>query len=59
MDTHPPTARVHLGEGVWLTLRAARLDGRAAQASDRDIVVTIEETTPPERMSLVRPLPRG
>jgi len=44
VDTHPATARVHLADGLWLTLRAARLE--------RDIAVTIEESTPAERMAL-------
>jgi DNA-binding CsgD family transcriptional regulator len=51
VDTNPPKARVHLGEGLWLTLRAARLED-ALPMEDRDIVVTIEESTPPERVSL-------
>ena len=25
-DTHPPSARVHLRDGLWVTLRAARID---------------------------------
>lgn len=51
VDAHPPMARVHLAAGVWLTLRAARLEG-GARPADRDIVVTIEESTPVERVSL-------
>jgi DNA-binding CsgD family transcriptional regulator len=51
VDAHPPWARAHLGDGVWSTLRAARLDG-PGPAADRDIAVTIEEATAAERLSL-------
>jgi DNA-binding CsgD family transcriptional regulator len=44
VDDHQPSARVHLSDGLWLTLRAARI--RA------DIAVTIEESTPAERLDL-------
>lgn len=44
VDEHPPTTRVHLGDGRWLTLRAARIGA--------DIAVTIEEASPMERISL-------
>ncbi|WP_412542719.1 helix-turn-helix transcriptional regulator [Longispora sp. K20-0274] len=45
VDGNPPSARVHLEGGLWLTLRAARIGGR-------DIAVTIEETPPGERVTL-------
>jgi DNA-binding CsgD family transcriptional regulator len=51
VDTHPPTARVHLADGLWLTLRAARLENDL-RGPDPDIAVTIEESTPAERVSL-------
>jgi len=51
VDVHPPTTRVHLAAGVWLTLRAARI-GTTLPAIDRDIAVTIEASTPAERMTL-------
>jgi DNA-binding CsgD family transcriptional regulator len=51
VDAHPPTARVHLAGGLWLTLRAARLE-EALPPSRRDIAVTIEESTPTERISV-------
>ena len=51
IDDHPPTSRVHLGGGVWLTLRAARVDAEGS-STDRDIAVTIEMTSPSERRSL-------
>ena len=49
VDAHPPSARVHLSGGVWVTLRAARLGGADG---DGDIAVTIEETSPDQRVSL-------
>jgi hypothetical protein len=51
VDGNPPLARVHLGGGHWLTLRAARID-TAQPLPDRDIAVTIEPTTPADRVSL-------
>ncbi len=49
MDHHSPSSRVHLADGVWLTLRAARLS--QAGVAD-DIAVTIERTSPGERLDL-------
>jgi DNA-binding CsgD family transcriptional regulator len=51
VDDHPPSARVHLGDGTWRTLRAARI-GDSTPVADRDIAVTIEHTSPAARMSL-------
>jgi DNA-binding CsgD family transcriptional regulator len=48
VDGHPAQARVHLGRGSWLTLRAARLGGPHPEA-ERDIVVTMETSSPGER----------
>ena len=49
VDDHSPSSRVHLADGVWLTLSAARL----AQAGVGDeIAVTIERTSPRERLDL-------
>ncbi len=42
---------MHLGGGVWLTLRAARVDA-ADPPADQDIAVTIELTPPVERRTL-------
>lgn len=47
VDANPAMARVHLAEGVWLTLRAARLE-----ADVPTIAVAIEETSPAERVEL-------
>jgi DNA-binding NarL/FixJ family response regulator len=50
VDSHPPRARVHLGEGIWLTLRAARMV--AGDVEQADIAVTLEPTSTTERMAL-------
>jgi DNA-binding CsgD family transcriptional regulator len=52
VDDHPPSARVHLAGGVWVTVRAARM-GETAPANDRDIAVTIESASPEERTELL------
>ena len=51
VDSNQPVARVHLGGGRWLTLRAARLDSPQPVA-ERDIAVSIETTAPGGRVSL-------
>jgi DNA-binding CsgD family transcriptional regulator len=51
VDPNPPWARVHLPRGLWLTLRAARI-GNAESGRDRDIAVTIEQTSPGDRVAL-------
>ena len=51
VDPNVPSARVHLSDGLWVTLRAARI-GDTGPAGQRDIAVTIEETPPPERVDL-------
>jgi DNA-binding NarL/FixJ family response regulator len=51
VDQHPPTARVHLSGGVWLTLRAARI-GAAGPIDQQDIAVAIEAVPAADRMSL-------
>lgn len=51
VDDHPALARTQLVGGVWLTFRAARVDS-GASAGERDIAVTIEPTTMPERRML-------
>jgi DNA-binding CsgD family transcriptional regulator len=50
-DSNPPSARVHLRQGVWVTVRAARIDGPGSW-QEHDIAVTIEESSPPERVDL-------
>lgn len=44
VDDHPPVARVHIGDGDWVTLRAARIDD--------GIAVTIEACSSAERLDL-------
>ena len=44
VDRHPALARMHMSDGLWVTLRAARLG--------TDIAVSIEETAPAERVSV-------
>ena len=51
VDSNPPSARVHLRQGVWVTVRAARIGGPGSSL-EHDIAVTIEESTPPERVDL-------
>jgi DNA-binding CsgD family transcriptional regulator len=48
IDSHPAQARVHLGGGTWLTVRADRVAGNQP-VEDRDIVVTMEATSTTER----------
>jgi DNA-binding CsgD family transcriptional regulator len=51
IDDHPPTARVHLDHGVWITLRAARIGGGGPDLPG-DIAVTIEHASPAERLDV-------
>jgi DNA-binding CsgD family transcriptional regulator len=51
VDDHPPMARVHLWNGRWLTLRAARLD-TVGEDQEPDIAVSIETASPKERLAI-------
>jgi DNA-binding CsgD family transcriptional regulator len=51
VDRNPPSARVHLSDGRWVSLRAARI-GDVLPSGDRNIAVTIEDTPHHERVSL-------
>jgi DNA-binding CsgD family transcriptional regulator len=51
IDANPPSARVHVADGFWMTARAARLDG-PGPACERDIAVTLEESSAAERVDL-------
>jgi DNA-binding CsgD family transcriptional regulator len=51
VDAHPPVARVHLRDGVWVTLRAARIEQTTAPDAAA-IAVSIELTPPVERSAL-------
>jgi DNA-binding CsgD family transcriptional regulator len=50
VDAHPPSSRVHLHGGRWVTLRADRIGEQSA--GTRDIAVTIELTGPADRLAL-------
>lgn len=52
IDLHPPLSRVHLDEGSWVTLSAARIGSRSdgdPAPDGRDIAVSIEHTGPTAR----------
>jgi DNA-binding NarL/FixJ family response regulator len=51
VDNHQPSARVHLTSGLWMTLRAARVDASRAPG-EQDIAVSIEPASPAERRTL-------
>lgn len=50
VDVNPPRARVHLRGGMWVTLRAARIEKRSADSAS--IAVSMEPTPPTERAAL-------
>jgi DNA-binding CsgD family transcriptional regulator len=52
VDDSPPTARVHLADGRWLTLRAARMEDAGQAPEDRDVAVSIEPSTAGDRVSV-------
>lgn len=51
VDRNPPNARVHLSAGLWVTLRAARI-GNVDTSGEQNVAVSIEETSPAERLTL-------
>ena len=51
VDRNEPRARVHLADGLWLNLRAARLEP-ADRAAPGDIAVTVEQCAPLDRLDL-------
>lgn len=51
VDRHVPSTRMHLSDGLWVTLRAARI-GDPTTGDQRDIAVTIEDTSPADRVAL-------
>jgi DNA-binding CsgD family transcriptional regulator len=51
VDSHTPSARVHVANGLWMTARAARLDG-PGPTRDHDIAVTLEESSGAERVDV-------
>ncbi|MEU4602984.1 helix-turn-helix transcriptional regulator [Kribbella sp. NPDC023972] len=50
-DQNRAVARVHLADGLWVTLRAARL-AAAELVGQPEIAVTIEESSPADRVNL-------
>lgn len=50
VDAQPPLARVHVADGMWLTLGAARMDAKAEDQSD--IAVSIEITSAADRLGV-------
>ncbi|MGW2382253.1 helix-turn-helix transcriptional regulator [Streptomyces sp. NPDC001658] len=52
VDPGPPRSRVHLADGLWLTLSAARIGDAFPSGRRNTIAVTIEETSPAERLTL-------
>jgi DNA-binding NarL/FixJ family response regulator len=52
VDDSPPVARVHLADGRWLTLRAARMEDAGQAPEDRDVAVSIEPATAGDRVSV-------
>lgn len=46
VDDHPAQARVHVSHGLWITLKAARLEPAGS------IAVSLEPSTPSERLDL-------
>jgi len=55
VDNQPASARTHLADGFWLTLRAARLpasEREPGSAASGALVVTIEESSATERLEL-------
>ena len=51
VDEHPPWARVHVRDGLWVTLSAARIEP-GSRSSPATIAVSIEQTQPLERAAL-------
>jgi DNA-binding CsgD family transcriptional regulator len=51
VDGNAPSARVHVAKGLWMTARAARLDG-PGPSRGHDIAVTLEESSGAERVDV-------
>ncbi len=51
VDEHAPMTRLHLLGGQWVTMSAARL-GATGPSKDRAIAVTLQTTSPTDRMAL-------
>ncbi|MCU1345095.1 MAG: LuxR family transcriptional regulator [Acidimicrobiia bacterium] len=51
VDRNLPFARTHLADGLWVTMKASRI-GPTADGADSNIAVTIETTSPTDRLGL-------
>jgi DNA-binding NarL/FixJ family response regulator len=51
VDHHPPTTRLHLHGGQWVTMSAARL-GSTGPVDERDIAVTLRPASPADRVAV-------
>ena len=51
VDLHVPNARMHLADGMWVTVSAARI-GDVGAIPDRDIAISIEATSPSDRLQI-------
>jgi DNA-binding CsgD family transcriptional regulator len=51
IDSNAPSTRVHVANGLWMTARAARLDG-PGPARENDIAVSLEESSGAERVDV-------
>lgn len=51
VDMSAPMARVHVADGLWVTLRAARI-GESGEGTGEDVAVTIEQSSPAERAAV-------
>ncbi len=49
VDEHPALTRLHLADGQWVTMSAARL-GTTGPVNDRTIAVTLQPTSPADRL---------
>jgi len=54
VDQNPPSARVHLSEGLWVSLRAARIGD--AEPSPWHLTLITQPCAPPRRHRCHRPL---
>ena len=51
IDEHPALTRLHVADGQWVSMSAARL-GTTVPAQDRIIAVTLQNTSPADRMGV-------
>ncbi|WP_372735978.1 helix-turn-helix transcriptional regulator [Nocardioides sp.] len=51
VDDHPPLTRLHVADGHWVSMSAARL-GATGPLEDRTIAVTLQRAGPADRLAL-------